>query len=188
MSFASLIAACGTAHELPVPDVAQTSDYTCSASALQAILAYYGEETTESGLTQELGATPADGAPPDAIVRVAQAHHLHAELREGLTIDEIGRAVARGIPVLVSLQAWANPPRARFADDWDDGHYAIVVAIEGNQIVFEDPSLLGSRGVLSRSEFEDRWHDIDGDRRSYHLGIFFSGPHPAPPPRRRHID
>ena len=121
-------------------------------------------------------------------MRVAQAHHLRAELREGLTIDEVGRAVARGIPVLVSLQAWANPPRARFADDWDDGHYAVVVAVDGDQIVFEDPSLLGSRGTLTRSEFEDRWHDIDGDHRSYRLGIFFSGPHPAPPPRRRHID
>jgi predicted double-glycine peptidase len=152
------------------------------------VLAYYGDEIREDKLSRELGATPADGAPPEAIVRVARAHHLQAELREGMTVDDLARAVTAGVPVIVALQAWPDQPRRQFADDWDDGHYVVVIAVAREQIVFEDPSLLGSRGVLSRSELEDRWHDCDGAHRYSRLGILFTGSRPAPPPPRRHID
>jgi predicted double-glycine peptidase len=128
------------------------------------------------------------GAPPEAIVRVARAHHLSAELREGMTIDDLARATARGIPVIVDLQAWPERPRRDFADDWDDGHYVVVIAVEKNRVIVEDPSLLGSRGVLGRAELEERWHDADGQRRNRRLGIALSGPRPAPPPSRRHVD
>ncbi len=184
----ALFFGCATARELPLPDVRQATDYTCSAASLQAVLAYYGEEVREDQLSRELGATPADGAPPAAIVRVARAHHLQAELREGMTVEDLARAVARGVPVLVDLQAWPDRPRSHFADDWDDGHYVVVVAVQRDHIVFEDPSLLGSRGVLSRSELEERWHDSDGKRQYRRLGILFTGPRPAPPPHHRHID
>src|SRR5262245_25399786 len=72
------LSACAGARmrELAVPDVRQATDYTCSASALQAVLAYYGVEKREDELAKELGATPEDGAPPEAIVRVAMAHGL----------------------------------------------------------------------------------------------------------------
>jgi predicted double-glycine peptidase len=183
-----LVAGCTATRELALPDVQQTTDFTCGAAALQAVLAYYGEETSEVGLARELGATLDDGIPPEAIARVAKAHHLRADLRQGLTVDDLRRAVAHGIPVLLALQAWPDSVRTHFADDWDDGHYVVVVAVEHDRIVFEDPSLLGSRGVLTRAELEDRWHDADGGRRNLHLGIFFSGKRPAPPPLRRHID
>ncbi|MGE5100278.1 MAG: cysteine peptidase family C39 domain-containing protein [Deltaproteobacteria bacterium] len=183
-----LVAGCTAARELALPNAQQTTDFTCGAAVLQAVLADYGEETSEMDLARELGATPEDGVPPEAIVRVAGAHHLRAELKQGLAVDDLRRAVARGIPVLLALQAWPDAPRTRFADDWDDGHYVVVVAVEHDRIVFEDPSLLGSRGVLTRAELEDRWHDADGGRRNVHLGILFSGKGPAPPPLRRHID
>lgn len=183
-----LVAGCTATRELALPNVQQTTDFTCGAAVLEAVLAYYGEETYEADLARELGATPDDGVSPDAIVRVAKAHHLQADLRQGLAVDDLRRAVAGGIPVLLAVQAWPYMPRTHFADDWDDGHYVVVVAVERDRIVFEDPSLLGSRGVLTRAELEDRWHDADGGRRNFHLGIFFSGKSPAPPPLRRHID
>ena len=102
------LCACATTGQgspLRVPDVRQTTDYTCSASALQAVLAYFGEEAGEPELASELGATPQDGAPPEAIVRVARAHGLSAELREDLRIADLASAVRRGIPVIVALQA-----------------------------------------------------------------------------------
>ena len=46
-SVLSVLSACATParrHELAVPDVRQSTTYTCSASALQAVLAYYGIE------------------------------------------------------------------------------------------------------------------------------------------------
>jgi predicted double-glycine peptidase len=175
-------------RELAVPDVRQATSYTCSASALQAVLAYYGIEAREDALAKELGATPEDGAAPEAIVRVAVAHGLRATKREQMTIDDLAAEIARGHPVIVELQAWSDAPRTSWVDAWDDGHYAILIAVDGDQLVFEDPSVLGSRSVLSRRELEERWHDIDGGYRNVRTGIVFGGKPPAPPPARIHMD
>ena len=184
-----VLAACvgSRGRELAVPDVRQATDYTCSASALQAVLAYYGIEAREDVLARELGATPEDGAPPEAIVRVAVARGVRAVKRERMTIDELAAVVAQGHPVIVELQAWSDAPRRSWADDWDDGHYAVLIAVEGDQLVFEDPSVLGSRAVLSRRELEERWHDVDAGYRNVRTGIVFGG-RPAPPPERIHMD
>ena len=175
-----LVSGCSIAHrELAVPDVRQATDYTCGASALQAVLAYYGIETREDIIAQELGADPNKGVNPPAIIRIARARGLTAELRQGMTVDEIAEIIRTGSPVLVALQAWSDEPRSTYRDDWDDGHYAIIIAVEQDLIVFEDPSVLGSRSVLSRGEFEDRWHDTDGTHRYVRMGIIFGGKKPV---------
>jgi hypothetical protein len=48
--------------------------------------------------------------------------------------------------------------------------------------------VLGSRAVLSRKEFEERWHDIDGTYRNVRAGIVFGGKQPARAPARVHMD
>jgi len=175
-----LVSGCSIAHrELAVPDVRQATDYTCGASALQAVLAYYGIETREDIIAQELGADPNKGVNPPAIIRVARTRGLTAELRQGMTVDEIAEIIRNGSPVLVALQAWSDEPHSTYRDDWDDGHYAIIIAVEQDTIVFEDPSVLGSRAVLSRGEFEDRWHDTDGTHRYVRMGIIFGGKKPV---------
>jgi predicted double-glycine peptidase len=183
------LAACAARPtELALPDVRQSTGWTCSAAALQAVLAYYGIEEREDRLARALGATPENGAPPEAIVRVARAHGLRAELREGMTVAELARAVAAGAPVLLAIQAWPERRTRSWRELWDDGHYVIVVAVESDRVVVEDPSLLGSRGVLGRAELEERWHDTDGKRRYLRLGILFGGRRPAPPPARRPVE
>ncbi|HXX66296.1 MAG TPA: cysteine peptidase family C39 domain-containing protein [Polyangiaceae bacterium] len=170
--------------ELAVPDVRQSTGYTCGAAALQAVLAYYGISSREDRLSAQMGATPSDGIAPQAIVRTARAHGLAAELRENMTVEELALEVRERRPVIVELQAWADPPRTHWESDWDDGHYAILVGIEKDELVFEDPSVLGSRAQLSRQEFEARWHDIDFGQRHIHAGILFRGRAPAPPAGR----
>ena len=171
-------------RELPVPNVRQSRDYTCGVAALQAVLAYYGMQTREDLLAREVGADPNKGVNPPAIVRAARARGLTAELRQRMTVCEIAEIVHAGSPVLVALQAWSDKPRSSYREDWDDGHYAIIVAVNQDAVVFEDPSVLGSRAVLSRREFEDRWHDTDGTHRYVRMGIIFTGRTPAPPPAR----
>jgi predicted double-glycine peptidase len=179
--------------ELAVPDVSQATDYTCSASALQAVLAYYGVELGESALTGELGATPADGAPPDAIVRVARSHGLDAAVRDDTMRADLAAELAERHPVIVDLQAWADPPRTQWRDDWADGHYVVLIAIEGDTLVFEDPSLAGKRAILTAEELEARWHDEDAHRKHVHTAIEFHTRAPEHPPAvgalpRAHMD
>ncbi len=176
----ALVQGCVSTHrELAVPDVRQSTNYTCGVAALQAVLAYYGIETREDMLARELGADPEKGVNPQAIVRVARAHGLSAELREGMSLRDVTTLVNSGSPVLVALQAWSDKPRSMYRDDWDDGHYAVVIGVERDVVVFEDPSVLGSRAVLSRNDFEDRWHDTDGTHRYIRMGIAFAGKPPA---------
>jgi predicted double-glycine peptidase len=183
----ALLALQGCVRELRLPDVRQATPYTCGAAALLSVLAYFGQEAREDTLAEALGTTPEDGAPPDAIVRVATAHGLAVRAKEGWSLAELADAMRRGRPVLVALQAWPDRGRASFADDWDDGHYVVVVAVERRVVVFEDPSILGGRGVLTHAAFLDRRHDRDGARSYVHLGIEFGG-RPAPPRARQTIE
>ena len=189
--------ACGRdaapAGELAVPDVAQATDYTCSASALQGVLAYYEVTVAEASLATELGATPQDGAPPEAIARVARVYGLDAAVHDGATLAELAVEIAHRRPVIVDLQAWADPPRTTWSEDWDDGHYVVLIAIQGDTLVFEDPSLAGRRAILTAGELDVRWHDADAGRRHVHTAIVFHTPPPAHPravsvPRRDHMD
>jgi predicted double-glycine peptidase len=179
--------------ELAVPDVEQDTDYTCSASALEAVLAYYGVNLGEPGLASELGATPQDGAPPEAIAKVARVHGLDASVRDDLTRADLAAELAERHPTIVDLQAWADPPRTSWTDDWDDGHYVVLVAIEGDTFVFEDPSVTGKRSTLSAAELDARWHDEDAKRRHAHTAILFHTQPPAHPASvdvagREHMD
>ncbi len=112
---------------------------------------------------------------------------MSAEIRERMSVDELVRLVRAGHPVIIVLQAWSGRPRPAYASDWEDGHYLVMVGVQGAELVFEDPSLLGSRGVLRRRELEERWHDTDGKHAWQQTGIVFDG-RPAPPPAHRHID
>lgn len=167
-----------------VPDVRQSTPYSCGAAALQAILHFNGIEAREDELMKELRTTSAQGTHPESILRVARERGLRAELREGLGLEDLRASLQRGVPVIADIQAWTNGKPAGFSwkDDWEDGHYVIVLGMDSNHIYVEDPSLLGCRGTIPRQEFLERWHDYEGDppydasdRAYVHMGIFIEG-------------
>jgi len=170
-----------------VPDVRQSTGYSCGAAALQAVLAYWGIEEREDRLIARLHTTPEAGTHPDDIVRGARELGLTADLREGLDLADLERALAGGTSIIVDLQAWRDRADAPWAETWDDGHYMVLLGLDAANLYFEDPSLLGARGVIPRAEFVDRWHDYEGDppldpsdRRYVRMAIFLKGRHPAP--------
>jgi len=170
-----------------VPDVRQSTGYTCGASALQAVLAYWGTEEREDRLAARLHSTPEAGTHPLDIVRVARDFGLTADLREGLELADLETALAAGTTVIVDLQAWRDRTDLPWTETWDDGHYMVLLGMDDENLYFEDPSLLGSRGTIPRSEFIDRWHDYEGDppldptdRKYVRMAIFLRGSRPAP--------
>ncbi len=168
-----------------VPDVRQSTGYTCGAAALQAVLAYWGFPEREDRLVARLGSTPDAGTRPDAIVRVAGEYGLSAELREGLALADLEAALAAGTTVIVDLQAWRDREDLPWTEIWDDGHYVVLLGMDADRLYFEDPSLLGARGTIPRAEFVDRWHDYEGeppldasDRKYVRMAIFIRGGRP----------
>jgi predicted double-glycine peptidase len=168
-----------------VPDVRQSTGYTCGAAALQAVLAYWGVSEREDRLAARLRSTPEAGTHPLDIVRVARELGLEADLREGLALSDLEAALSSGTTAIVDLQAWRDRDDLPWTETWDDGHYIVLLGMDAQYLYFEDPSLLGRRGLIPRAEFVDRWHDYEGeppldpaDRRYVHMAIFLRGSHP----------
>lgn len=168
-----------------LPDVRQSTGYTCGAAALQAVLAYWGMPEREDRLAARLRSSPDAGTRPLDIVRVARELGLEADLREGLALSDLEAALASGTTAIVDLQAWRDRDDLPWTETWDDGHYMVLLGMDAANLYFEDPSLLGARGVIPRAEFVDRWHDYEGeppldptDRRYVRMAIFLRGNRP----------
>jgi predicted double-glycine peptidase len=179
---------------MAVPDVRQSTGYTCGASALQAVFAYWGIEEREDRLAARLNSTPEAGTHPLDIIRVARELGLSADIHEGLDLDDLERAVADGTSVIVDLQAWRDREDVPWTETWDDGHYMVLLGLDAENLYFEDPSLLGARGVIPRAEFVDRWHDYEGeppldpgDRMYVQMAIFIKGDKAAPVGRAAYV-
>ena len=173
---------------LNIPDVRQSTAYSCGAAALQAVLSYYGIDKRERALMDMLRTTEEAGTSPENIVRVAADLGLLADPRENLTYEDLEKAFREGIPVICAIQAWmdAPPERRSWPANWEDGHYVIIIGADEQFVYVEDPSLLGTRGVIPKQEFLDRWHDYTGeppfdptDRAYVKLGIFITGKMPV---------
>jgi len=177
------IIAAGCAHlpenALGVPVVEQATDYSCGPATLLAVLRYWGKKVAcEQDLYAPLHTTAKDGTEPDKLAEVARAHGLRAEYRVGASVGDLRAALAAGTTVILDLQAWRDKPIA-WRDDWDDGHYIVLVAIEGDRLYAMDPSADHGFSWLGLGEFEERWHDFelhDGQRRNLsHMAVFIAG-------------
>lgn len=178
-----------------VPDTRQSTEYSCGAAALQAVLSYWGRDVGEEDLMEILNTDLDSGTYPEDILRVAREMGLNAEYRENLTQGEIEASVHRGVPVIVDCQAWRSPASGNvsWSDDWVDGHWMVVIGMDDENVYFEDPYILGSRGFMSRQEFEERWHNPRGWDESdtveqIHLGIFIQGENSTAIRPFRHVD
>ena len=178
-----------------LPDVRQSTDYSCGAAAMESVLAYYGRDIDEENLRELLGTTAESGTYPDDIVRVAEELGFQASVKENLTIADLEASLGEGVPVMVDGQAWRSS--YEFNDSWsdiaDDGHWMVVIGMDEKNVYFEDPYILGSRGYMSRQEFEQRWHNARGltptdTVKQNHLGVFIRSDKPAKPVPFRHID
>ena len=170
-----------------VPDTRQSFNYSCAASALQSVLVYWGIDIEENELIRLLNTTSDNGTDEKDIVRVARQMGLEAELKDNITLVDLERSIKMGVPVIVDCQAWRGSlySNKSWADDWDDGHYMVVIGIDEKNVYLEDPYVSGPRGFIPRQEFLERWHNPGGiaplyNEKQYHLGIFIRGDKPSP--------
>ena len=168
---------------LPVPLISQARPWSCGAAALMASLVYFGVfDDAESVLDVNLRVNPEDGTSVASIVSEAQRFGLKAAARTELTLDDVGRELARGVIVIAAIQAWPTDRIADWRTDWEDGHYVVVVGLSNDRVYVMDPSVRTGYAYLDRSEFLTRWHDydVDGDRRVVwnRLGIVIEGGKP----------
>jgi len=164
----------------------QGTEYTCGPSALQAVLRYWGREVEESRLAKLLKTTSAVGTYPEAIAGGARSLGFWAEAKDGLTLDEVRRFTAKGHPMIALAQVWRSQKTARESveDEWDSGHYIVVLGVDRNNVYFQDPYVLMSKAFVPRKVFEAHWHhsmggDVENEPKLRRVGIFIRGDKPA---------
>lgn len=164
-----------------VPDVLQSTEYSCGAASLQAVLSYYGSDVPEQLLMDRMGTSPHNGTDPDNIARMARDLGFDAEVEIELTVGDLASSVREGAPVIIAAQAWAEDRGSDFSwtDDWEDGHYMVVIGVDSRFVYLEDPATTGTIGALPIDEFNDRWHNYLGDshdapgaEKVQHMGVF----------------
>ena len=160
----------------------QTTEYSCGPSALQSVLSYWGKDVDEAELMKLLHTTAEEGTYPDDIARGARALGFEAEVKDNLTLDEVARITADGTPMIALGQVWrsARNATASVEEEWDNGHYIVVLAVDENYVYFQDPYVRMSKAFAPRKDFEDHWHqvmggDVEKNPKLMHLGILIRG-------------
>ena len=162
---------------LKVPDVRQSNDYSCGSSSLLSILYYYNKfDGNESELSKELKTNSKDGTKPQNIVNVAKKYGLNPRLKQHSNIEELKAEVSKGNPVIVNYQAWSDKDKTEeeWQKDYSDGHYSVLIGFKGDDIILEDPSVLGKRIKIPVDEFMNRWHDKEASgKKTFRMSIVF---------------
>ena len=168
---------------LDVPLAPQTTNYSCGAASMQSLLAYYGHQYSEAELIRRLKTNPSFGTDHNDMVKFARQLGIDAEVKYNQSIEDIKREVATGNPVIVEFQAWPDKPLTRpYPEIWDQGHYAVVVGADHENLYFVDPVIFGGRGFIKISEFLERWHDLGkGNVKLYSTILYFRGKANPPP-------
>ena len=160
-------------HLLDFPELQQAYEYDCGASALRSVLEYYGIEFLEGELIRALGTSKKTGTSIERILKVIKKHALKCDSRP-MSPSELRDYIAKGIPVILLLQAWSDRKGADYSTDQRDGHYAVAIGYDGSHIVFEDP-YANVRTKLTDEELVERWHGQDKKQPIQNHGIAVYG-------------
>jgi len=176
---------------IDLPSGRQAFDFDCGAKALQLVMAYYGLDIPEGNLWEELKIS-SQGTPWKNMISVAEHHGFEVITRCGVTLNTLKEYVDKDVPVIVLVQAWAKNRMAleEWRNNYDDGHYAIVVGHYGSVLVFEDPASF-SKTWMTEKEFMARWHDVDPatGTKLEHFAMVLLGKEPSPKHRMmEHMD
>src|SRR6478609_6382803 len=98
------------------------------------------------------------------MIRGAQALGLDAELRENVSLEELEAFTSAGHPVIALAQVWHSQKDtpASAEDEWDCGHYIVVLAVDKDYVYFQDPYIRMSKAFAPRKAFEEHWHQVMG--------------------------
>jgi SPP1 gp7 family putative phage head morphogenesis protein len=164
-----------------VPNWAQESGTKCGPAAVGAVARgkFRVGPAEQSDWAEVLDHTSEDGVNPQEIISVLRAVGLSVDAGQ-TTIADLDDSLDRG-PVLCPIQ------------DYGGGHWVVVLDLlrsgrEITHVLCQDPAK--DRNVDERDageepgrvaipvdEFEERWHDEDGDGRKYdHFGIAVGPP------------
>jgi len=165
------------AIKIHMDNVESQDGSSCGAAVWLAVALYYGLTPGDLNQVRELlGTTSEHGTYYANMVRGFSRAGLESYAKEKMTVQELRDLLDRGVPCILSIQAWAADPSVYKSQlHCADGHYVIAVGYDlDGYIYFRDPSVSGEHGYMHWTELSSRWHENEGIEEpeiSYHLAI-----------------
>lgn len=164
----------------------QETDYSCGVAAFMPVGRFWGVYSgAEKDLYRLFEVDPEVGTPELAIVKGAKHFGLEAFLRDHVPIATLRTALAEGYTPILEIQAWPEggaKPGFDWENDWDDGHYVALMAIDDHYAYFMDSAVEehGSYAVMSLKDLDRRWHnwaelEHGKEIKAQHVAVFIRG-------------
>lgn len=158
----------GHDNVLAVPHTHQATNYSCGAAALVSCLHYWCVyEGKERSLYDALETDPQEGTSLQKLAEIGQLFGLRAEVRHGLSVDDLRSALSRNVTAILLLQSNAGDPENPCAA----GHYVVVLGIDAEHIYVMDPASSNKLpSYMPLAQLEQRWYGCDGPGQTIQRG------------------
>lgn len=133
-----------------LPPSRQSEHYSCGATVIQMVSAYYGQNIRESDLIDKLGVTSKSGVKLSRIQEVAEEMGLKTR-KTKLQYENIIKTLRDKIPLVVAV----------LRDGKDYHHFVLAVGYYSDGIIFRDPAKF-TYSYLPREEFEQKAFGSNG--------------------------
>jgi hypothetical protein len=127
-----------------LPPSRQSEHYSCGATVIQMVAAFYGKNIREADLIEKLGIGPNSGVKLSKIQQVAEGVGLKAH-KAKLSYEEILKTLEDKIPMVVAVMK----------EDGDYHHFVLAIGYYDDGIVFRDPAKF-IYGYMPKDEFFER--------------------------------
>lgn len=171
--------------KLDFPVLNQTYEWDCGPKALQAVLRYYGIDVRAEILIKYAKTDDKEGTLSSNMVNVLKRFKMKIEVK-GMTIDDLIYYIDKKTPVIILLQAW-GPKGVDYSNDFENGHWVIVIGYDKSRIIFEDPYSF-KRTFLKKEELKKRWHSKENNKKILNYGIAVFGKKKYNPRKIIHMD
>jgi len=121
----------------------------CGPTTLEMVYEYHGRLESTRDIAERIYDFEArNGTDPNSILKDAKTHGFpNSTMRTGVDLDFLKDELEAGNPVIVGVEV-----------AWQSGHYMVVVGMEGDKIIVNDPGRKTVRREFSRSWFLTQWN------------------------------
>jgi ABC-type bacteriocin/lantibiotic exporter with double-glycine peptidase domain len=139
---------------IPVPHLPQELDYSCVPACIRMVLAFYGLKVPESQLRALFKIRPSGTSLANVLLRLPELG-MSASVYSA-SLFELERYLEDGTPCIV--QVWTEH-LSYWRAAWM--HDLVVVGIEGDTVLVNDPAFPDAPKAIAKSEFEHAWAAAD---------------------------
>lgn len=146
---------------LPVKPFQETLHKSmCGPASLKMVFDYYGIEKSEAEIAKMCNVDENLGTDDKTIKRVAEELGFKVEIKNESSFKDIQNWLDKKVPVIVN---WFTRGRVDYEEsEVADGHYSVVVGLDGEYIYLQDPEI-GKLRKIDREDFMKVWFDFTGE-------------------------